>query len=55
MTETTNSFFDSNKLYLKSVQHEAVLRAGARANRDDEDPLYDDELRQAFPSPVTGA
>ena len=41
MAETTDSFFDSNKLYLKSVQHEAVLRAANR-NAHNDDPLYEE-------------
>lgn len=41
MVETMDSFFDSNKLYLKSVQQEATLR-GKRTSRATDDPLYEE-------------
>ena len=48
MTNTLDSFFDKNKIYLKSVQQEATFRARKRST---EDSLYEDPPpanKQAF-------
>ena len=39
MVDTLDSFFDQNKLYIKSVQHEQTLR-GKRPSKDDS--LYEE-------------
>ncbi len=38
MDDTTGSFFDTNKLYIKSVQQETLARAKKSVSNDD--PLY---------------
>ena len=38
MDDTTASFFDNNKLYIKSVQQEALYRR--KKSTANEDPLY---------------
>lgn len=48
MTNTLDSFFDKNKIYLKSVQQEAMFSARKRST---EDSLYEDPPavnKQAF-------
>ena len=35
MVETIDSFYDQNKLYIKSVRQEAALRMGRRNSKND--------------------
>ena len=46
MADTLHSFFDTNKIYIKSVQQEATMRA--KRNVSTEDPLY-----QEYSDPIT--
>ena len=41
MADTMDSFFDTNKIYIKSVQQEATMRKRKQSNHND-DPFYEE-------------
>ena len=44
MIDTTDSFFDTNKIYLKSVQQEATMRVRKPSQSDD--PCFEDSANK---------
>ena len=44
MADTMDSFFDNNKIYIKSVQQEATMRVRKPSNNDD--PFYEDSTNK---------
>ena len=44
MIDTTDSFFDTNKIYLKSVQQEATMRVRKPSQSDD--PFFEDSANK---------
>ena len=44
MADTMDNFFDTNKIYIKSVQQEAMLRNKRQSGN--EDPFYEDSVNK---------